>query len=295
MRKKLCCLLFVFVMLLSITPATAMAYDEPTEAAETLYALGLFRGTGTNADGTPVFSLEQTPTREQAVIMLVRLLGKEEEALSGQWQLPFTDVTKGSAAYPYIGYAYANGLTNGTSAATYSGSRPIPANQYISFVLRALGYVSGEDFQVATAWEFSDKIGLTDGRYSAAAKAFTRGDVAMISANALEQPLVGTDRTLEAYIREQTAPAVTFPALLEEFTAEHRALVEGNGSFAGFEEYLVEDHAAAALLTDSEIAALLAKRSRTTTVTYAQAAADVDLLFRAFKSTYGAKTDALIS
>ena len=51
--------------------------------------------------------------------MLVRLLGKEEEALAGNWDLPFTDVSKTSAAYPYIGYAYANGLTNGTSATTF--------------------------------------------------------------------------------------------------------------------------------------------------------------------------------
>ena len=177
--KKLLSLMLTLVLMCNLIPAAHAASDEATQAAQTLYELGLFRGTGTNPDGTPVFDLDKTPTRNQAVIMLVRLLGKEEEALAGDWELPFTDVVKGSTSYYYIGYAYANGLTNGTSATTYSGSNPIRANQYITFVLRSLGYVSGEDFKVSTAWEFSDEIGLTHGEYNAENAAnFIRGDVA---------------------------------------------------------------------------------------------------------------------
>ena len=40
-------------------------------------------GTGTGADGAPVYELDRAPTRNEAVTMLVRLLGKEEEALDG--------------------------------------------------------------------------------------------------------------------------------------------------------------------------------------------------------------------
>ena len=179
--------------MVSLIPSAAAAPDEATEAAQTLYELGLFRGTGTNSDGTPIFDLGKTPTRNQAVIMLVLLLGKEQEALAGNWKLPFTDVPKGSTAYPYIGYAYANGLTNGTTATTYSGGNPIRANQYITFVLRALGYVSGEDFKVSTAWEFSDRIGLTDGRYDSSTTEFLRRDIALISENALSARLKGSN------------------------------------------------------------------------------------------------------
>ncbi|MBQ7777456.1 MAG: S-layer homology domain-containing protein [Oscillibacter sp.] len=196
MKKKLVSLLLAIVLVCGILPMAAAVSAEKQLAAETLYELGLFRGTGTNEDGTPVFDLEKTPTRNQAIIMLVRLLGKEEEALAGTWELPFTDVAKGSTAYPYIGYAYTHGLTNGTSATTYSGTNPIKANQYIAFVLRALGYVSGEDFKVSTAWELSDKIGLTDGRYTAAGKTFLRGDIALISAAALETKRKDSDSTL---------------------------------------------------------------------------------------------------
>ena len=195
--KKLISFMLALSFIVCMAPAASAAGDEAAEAAETLYELGLFRGTGTNPDGTPIFALEQTPTRNQAVIMLVRLLGKEQEALNGNWDLPFTDVAKGSTAWPYIGYAYANGLTNGTTATTYSGGNPIRANQYITFVLRALGYVSGQDFEVGTAWELSDKLGITNGQYNAAnAASFIRADVAGISAKALSAPQKSNNKPL---------------------------------------------------------------------------------------------------
>ena len=203
MKKRLLCMILTLVMIFSLVPSVAAASDEATEAAEALYELGLFKGTGTNSDGTPIFDLDKTPTRNQAVIMLVRLLGKEEEALAGNWELPFTDVPKGSTAYPYIGYAYANGLTNGTSATTYSGGNPIRANQYITIVLRSLGYTSGKDFAVSTAWEFSDKIGLTDGRYNQSTNEFLRGDIALISYRALSINLKGTAVSLQQKLEKE--------------------------------------------------------------------------------------------
>lgn len=206
--KKLFVLALTLLLMCSLLPA-AYAAENPTEdtaarAAQALYDLGLFRGTGTNADGTPIFDLDKTPTRNQAVIMLVRLLGKEQEALTGNWELPFTDVPQGSTAYPYIGYAYAHGLTNGTTATTYSGANPIRTNQYITFVLRAMGYVSGEDFEVRTAWDLSDELGITDGQYTADnAGAFLRADIADISAKALSAPLKGTKKPLAEKLMEE--------------------------------------------------------------------------------------------
>lgn len=60
----------------------------------------------------------------------MRLLGREEDALAGTWDIPFTDVS--DSTRPYIGYVYANGLTNGFTATTYCGANPIRANQYIA-------------------------------------------------------------------------------------------------------------------------------------------------------------------
>ena len=48
---------------------------------------------------------------------------------------------------PYIGYACNAGLVSGTSANTFSGNASVTASQYLTLVLRALGYESDTDFQ----------------------------------------------------------------------------------------------------------------------------------------------------
>jgi len=220
--KKLLSLVLTLALMCGLLPTAYAASNEAIGSADILNALGLFNGTGTDANGNPIYDLDKIPTRNQAVIMLVRLLGKEEEALSGDWELPFADVAKGSTAYPYIGYAYANGLTNGTSATTYNGTNPIKANQYITFVLRALGYESGKDFQVSTAWEFSDEIGLTDGRYDENTKTFLRSDIAIISASALECPLKNSNKRMFDVMQENgtvsAAAVLSIPSKEVSFT-----------------------------------------------------------------------------
>jgi len=216
MKKAFSCLAALILILCFSAPALA-AEDAADKAAQALYELGLFRGTGTNPDGTPVFDLHKTPTRNQAIIMLVRLLGKEQEALSGSWELPFTDVSEDSTAYPYIGYAYANGLTKGYTKTTFRGSIPIRSNQYITFVLRALGYESGKDFSVGTAWTLSDQLGITDQQYNAAnAESFLRGDVAQISANALSAVIKDTTQTLREKLMESGALREEDPSLRKQ-------------------------------------------------------------------------------
>ena len=164
------------------------------DAAENLYTLGLFQGVGDNADGTPNFALDRAPTRNEAVTMLVRLLGKENDAQNSTSTMPFTDVA--NWAKPYVGYAYTNGLTTGTSATTFNGADTITASQYITFVLRALGYSSGSDFAWDSAWVLSDELGFTSGEYKSTTRIFTRGDVAKISFNALTATLKGSDKML---------------------------------------------------------------------------------------------------
>lgn len=184
MKKRIFSILLVALLFCGIVTPVSAANGQEENAAEMLYTLGLFKGTGTNPDGTPIFDLDKIPTRNQAIIMLIRLLGKEDEALAGTWEIPFTDVSE--SMRPYVGYAYANGLTNGTSATTYSGANTIKSTHYVVFVLRALGYKDGVDFQWDNAWEFAKEIYLNpNGTYTAASR-FNRGDVAILSRNALK-------------------------------------------------------------------------------------------------------------
>ena len=183
MKRVLSALLAV-CLLLAMIPAAYAAQTEATEAADTLHELGLFKGTGTDADGKPVFDLDRAPTRAEAVTMLVRLLGKESEAKSGSWTTPFTDVA--AWAKPYVGYAYANGLTTGVGKGLFGGGRPVTAAQYLTFVLRALGYESGTDFSWDTAWTLTDALGITNGQYHAGTNnSFLRADAALVSVCAL--------------------------------------------------------------------------------------------------------------
>ena len=192
--KRFIAVILTLALAFSIVPGAFAATDEAGRAARALYDLGLFQGTGNYADGTPNFDLDRTPTRAEAVTMLVRLLGKDAEAKAGGWTTPFTDVA--DWAMPYVGYAYKSGLTTGTGATTFGGDDPVNATQYLTFVLRALGYTSGVDFQWDSAWTKSDEIGLTDGRYNAGTTRFTRGDVAVISERALSAAGKGSGETL---------------------------------------------------------------------------------------------------
>lgn len=130
MRKRLLSAVVSLVLILSLVPTVAYAAsDEAVSSANALYQLGLFKGTGKDAQGNPIFDLDRTPTRYEAVTLLVRLLGRANEAESKEWNTPFTDLTA-DWAKPYVGYAYANKLTSGTSSGiTYGGNEDTTLSQ----------------------------------------------------------------------------------------------------------------------------------------------------------------------
>ena len=186
--KKALSLFLALVLCLSLSlPALAAAPTDADQenAAWTLYHMGLFQGTDTDKEGFPVFSLSDAPTRAQGVTMLVRLLGQEKAALEGAWTTPFTDVPEW--AQPYVGYAYEKGLTNGTGETTFSADKTLSATEYLTLVLRALGYDSASDFAWDSAWTLTDKLGITNQVYSAATKdskeTYTNFEVTSATAN----------------------------------------------------------------------------------------------------------------
>ena len=62
--------------------------------AEALQSLSLFRGTGSGIGSG--YELEKTPTRAEALIMLIRMLGEEKAALACTASQPFIDVRIGA-------------------------------------------------------------------------------------------------------------------------------------------------------------------------------------------------------
>lgn len=199
--KRIIAICLILILACSAVNVCAASEDE-TQRADALHELGLFNGTGTNADGSPIYDLDKVPTRAEAITMLVRLLGKESEAKANAWDTPFTDVAEW--AKPYVGYAYNNGLTSGTSAATFSGSNPVNETQYLTFILRALGYDDkAGDFQWDKAKDLSDTIGITGPGTSASV--FNRGGIVSISYNALSAKLKDGSKTLIKSLYESKA------------------------------------------------------------------------------------------
>lgn len=125
-----------------------------TNCADALHEMGLFQGTQNGYD------LDRTPTRAEAAVMLVRLLGKEAEAKALTYTAPFTDL-KGWEK-PYVQYLYSNGLANGTNRTTFNPTGKCTAQMYAMFLLRALGYSDTADFSYANAIETAREQGIYD-------------------------------------------------------------------------------------------------------------------------------------
>lgn len=125
-----------------------------TNCADSLHEMGLFQGTQNGYD------LDRTPTRAEAAVMLVRLLGKDAEAKALTYTAPFTDL-KGWEK-PYVQYLYSNGLANGTSQTTFNPTGKCTAQMYAVFLLRALGYSDTADFSYANAIETAREQGIYD-------------------------------------------------------------------------------------------------------------------------------------
>jgi len=306
LKKRVLSLLLVLISLCGMLP---IVYAENTtrdslDAAYILYDLGLFKGVGVNANGTPNFDLGRAPTRYEAVTMLVRLLGKEEEAKARDWNTPFTDVT--TWAKPYVGYAYANGLTNGTGASTFGGDSTVSAAQFITFELRALGYSSDVDFKWNAPWELADQIGLTNGEYSADNNSITRGGVAVLSVNALEVKLKGRENKLyeklideDVFSKNLYAQAVTgdcaeevvidINAFIDERNTAHKSILDTVYDESWFMSFAPSFSETLDLVSEEEADLLLnSHRGNPSDLISKEAALqDVDLLFRVYESFYG--------
>ena len=145
------------------------------ESAVHLYQLGLLDGTGTHADGTPNFNLSATMTRGEAIVMVVRLLGGKNEAITRNYTHPFTDVS--SWAAPYVGYAYTYGITAGVSEDTFGFEDKITMQEYMTLLLRGIGY----DVNWKNPYVTAAQVGLVEGVDYVKTDTFLRSDMVMLS------------------------------------------------------------------------------------------------------------------
>jgi hypothetical protein len=177
--KKIITLVTIFFL---VTMNFSFAATNYENEASMLKQIGVFQGTGKG------FELDRAPTRLEGAIMFVRLLGAENSAKKSNTPHPFGDVPAWGSAY--VGYLYANGLTNGISSTEFGSEDMLNAQSYLTYMLRALDYNDADgDFSWALAVEKSRDVGLIDSAFVTKLNnnKFLRDHVAAISYLALKQ------------------------------------------------------------------------------------------------------------
>jgi hypothetical protein len=165
LKKIFSGLLVGAVVLTSMVPAfAATSYNYETQA-KALYDLGLFKGVSTS-EYNP--DLGAAMDRETGVVMMLRLVGKIDEANA----LSDSDTTTALAKYTDadkiqdwakkpIAYAIKNGLVIGTSDTSVSPDEQFIGKMFAAIILRNVGYdVTVANYDVSTS-TMVEKGGLT--------------------------------------------------------------------------------------------------------------------------------------
>ena len=194
MKRRTIAMFLVLMFMVSFT--SVAAYTQQEKTADALNELELLLGTGNG------YQLEKKLSRVEGITLLVRMIGKDAEASAWTQPIPFTDVPLWATGY--VGYAQANGITNGISATAFWPGGELSDYMFLTLVLRALGYSDqGEAplFVWNDPYALAKKVGLIE---KAEADAdFTRGDAIEIFWRAMEIKLVGKNVTLAQSLIDQ--------------------------------------------------------------------------------------------
>lgn len=192
---------FLIILILSmiVFPLSTNAAAVPsTDAASSNYEkavdlkiLGLFANTPDS------FELDRALTKAEGIVVLVRLLGMEYHAKQEDYSHPFTDVP--SWADKHVGYAYQSGIADGISDDRFGSSDLLSATEFITFVLRAMGYKDNLDFTQAFVLDKARTLRLISDdelKRFKSGSAFLRNDMVSVLYNALSVRIKGSNQTL---------------------------------------------------------------------------------------------------
>ncbi len=132
-----------------------------------LSARGVANGMGGN-----LFAPNDSLTRAQFVTFMARVANADVSA-AGTGQ--FKDVASGSWYYPYVGWAYQNGITSGISATEFAPEMKITREEMAVFAVRLLKYLNVEEKPICDSAEFSDAAAISSWAKDAVALTQTAG------------------------------------------------------------------------------------------------------------------------
>ncbi|MCF6459519.1 PspA/IM30 family protein [Clostridium sp. Cult3] len=192
MKRRISLLLAVVMILGSFSFVFAAEETAEEAAGAFLKEVGVLEGI--NGD----LKLEDNLRRQDMVVLVARLHGAEEEAEKFPTEdLTFTDF-KDPYYRPIIAWAVANNLIEGHTAERFGFNEDVTAQQYATVLLRALGYndkvadVEG----YAKALEEAKKLGILEGVKVENSTAVTRGQMSLMTYNALGVTMKDSDETL---------------------------------------------------------------------------------------------------
>ncbi len=191
MKRKIIALLLAFAFVCGL-PATAAKFTDTvgmpySRDVDFLNALGIVDGrTSTQYAG------EDTLTRAELVLILLRTLGSD---IGGSNEVIFDDVDENHWAIAEIGYAYSMGMVNGVSERLFAPDEPATFNQTVKMTVALLGY----DFMAKEKGGYpngylyvANNLKLITNTFTYGENPITRGDMAIIIANALETEIADT-------------------------------------------------------------------------------------------------------
>ena len=184
--------LFIFLLLMStLSISYGARAPQYLVEAEKLNVLSIFKGTDKG------FQLDRPPTRIEAGVIFVRLVGGEEEALTNKYPHPFTDVPKWGQ--DYVGFLYKHKLTKGISESKFGSRKIVKSCEYMTMALRSIGYHDdGVDFIWRKSLDKALELDLIDQTFfqDLSDTQFLRDHVVKISYDLLKQPVKGSTATL---------------------------------------------------------------------------------------------------
>ena len=222
--KKVLAMVLAFACTFSMFAGAKVFEDVPagsdySEAVTMLSDLGIIQG---KDDGK--YHPEDTITRAEACAMIARLMTGDPNVSQYVGAQSFTDVAKGSWKDSAIGYCYINGIVIGVGNNKFEPDRAITDAEFITMVVRAMGY---ETADMKQNYPFSymsnaQAIGLLDGTNMVASTDALRGEDAQVIYNALF-----TDYARGAKLVNTThgTSVETYPTLAESVWGLERAAV----------------------------------------------------------------------
>ncbi len=189
-RKRIASVMLAALMFISLAvPASAAAAMTTDEKIEILGQLSVLKTNNPEAQAK----------RFEAVVFIVRMMGKEEHVkfnADAYKYTDFSDVDSEQWYAPYIGYCHAQGVLSGEQSDKFSPESNVSEKMFLKMVLLLMGYTYNSDFNMTDIYKKAYDIGIvTDTAYKTRAAdntKYKKSDIANVLYNALGKEKKGT-------------------------------------------------------------------------------------------------------